>query len=258
VTDQIRVLLVDDQQLIRLGFRMVLEAEADIEVVGEAGDGEAAIAQAAALQPDLVLMDIRMPGLDGIAATERIVQRHPQTRVLVLTTFDLDEYAFGAIRAGASGFLLKDVQRHELLSALRAVHRGDAALSPRITRMLLQHVTPVLGAGARAVGGDGTEGGAALEAWRAGGSPAGESSVAESAAGEASTAASLLASLTDRERDVFLALARGLSNAEIGDSLFVTESTVKTHVGRVLAKLGARDRIHAVILAHRAGLVVGD
>ncbi|MFK0402715.1 response regulator [Microbacterium sp. NPDC090225] len=235
MTEKIRVLLVDDQQLIRLGFRMVLEAEEDIEVVGEAGDGEVAIAQAAALQPDLVLMDIRMPGLDGIAATEQIVQRHPQTRVLVLTTFDLDEYAFGAIRAGASGFLLKDVQRHELLSALRAVHRGDAALSPRITRMLLQHVTQTWGA-----------------------SSAAPASAAEPSVNATDAAASLLASLTDRERDVFLALARGLSNAEIGDSLFVTESTVKTHVGRVLAKLGARDRIHAVILAHRAGLVVGD
>ncbi|MCK2030055.1 response regulator transcription factor [Microbacterium galbinum] len=243
MTEKIRVLLVDDQQLIRLGFRMVLEAENDIEVVGEAGDGEVAIAQAAALQPDLVLMDIRMPGLDGIAATEQIVHRHPQTRVLVLTTFDLDEYAFGAIRAGASGFLLKDAQRHELLSALRAVHRGDAALSPRITRMLLQHVTPTLGvSGVSAV------------------SPASPTTVAgvEVAADRGDAAASLLESLTDRERDVFLALARGLSNAEIGDSLFVTESTVKTHVGRVLAKLGARDRIHAVILAHRAGLVVGD
>lgn len=245
MTEKIRVLLVDDQQLIRLGFRMVLEAEGDIEVVGEAGDGEVAIAQAAALQPDLVLMDIRMPGLDGIAATEQIVLRHPQTRVLVLTTFDLDEYAFGAIRAGASGFLLKDVQRHELLSALRAVHRGDAALSPRITRMLLQHVTPILGASDASPA-----------------SPASAAAAAAAAAGEVAAdqtdaAASLLASLTDRERDVFLAMARGLSNAEIGDSLFVTESTVKTHVGRVLAKLGARDRIHAVILAHRAGLVVG-
>ena len=255
MTEKIRVLLVDDQQLIRLGFRMVLEAENDIEVVGEAGDGEVAIAQAAALQPDLVLMDIRMPGLDGIAATEQIVHRHPQTRVLVLTTFDLDEYAFGAIRAGASGFLLKDVQRHELLSALRAVNRGDAALSPRITRMLLQHVTPTLGVS----GGSGVSATSAVSP-ASGVSPASPTSVAgvEVSADRVDAAASLLESLTDRERDVFLALARGLSNAEIGDSLFVTESTVKTHVGRVLAKLGARDRIHAVILAHRAGLVVGD
>ncbi|MFJ2368153.1 response regulator [Microbacterium sp. NPDC087665] len=220
MTEQIRVLLVDDQELIRLGFRMVLEAEGDIVVVGEAGDGREAIAQSAALQPDLVLMDIRMPGLDGIAATEAIVREHPQTRVLVLTTFDLDEYAFGAIRVGASGFLLKDAQRHELLSALRAVHRGDAALSPRITRMLLEHVSPQLGAAPAGVGAEHP----------------------------------LVATLTEREHDVFLAIARGLSNAEIGDELYVSESTVKTHVGRVLAKLGARDRVHAVILAHRLGL----
>ncbi|MFK3678380.1 response regulator [Microbacterium sp. NPDC090218] len=225
MTDAIRVLLVDDQELIRVGFRMVLEAESDIVVVGEASDGKAAIAQSTALAPDLVLMDIRMPELDGIAATERIVRDHPQTKVLVLTTFDLDEYAFGAIRAGASGFLLKDAQRHEMISAVRAVHRGDAALSPRITRMLLEHVTPQLGAAATSA-----------------------PDAAESAA---------LASLTERERDVFLAIGRGLTNAEIAQTLYVGESTVKTHVGRVLAKLGARDRIHAVILAHRLGLVGG-
>jgi DNA-binding NarL/FixJ family response regulator len=225
MTDAIRVLLVDDQELIRVGFRMVLEAEDDIVVVGEAGDGRAAIMQSAALAPDLVLMDIRMPELDGIAATETIVREHPRTKVLVLTTFDLDEYAFGAIRAGASGFLLKDAQRHEMISAVRAVHRGDAALSPRITRMLLEHVTPQLSASS---------------------SPAPDA--AESAA---------LDSLTDRERDVFLAIGRGLTNAEIARTLYVGESTVKTHVGRVLAKLHARDRIHAVILAHRLGLV-GD
>lgn len=221
MTEQIRVLLVDDQELIRLGFRMVLEAEDDLVVIGEAGDGHAAIAQAAALQPDLVLMDIRMPGLDGIAATEAIVREHPGTRVVVLTTFDLDEYAFGAIRAGASGFLLKDAQRHEMLSALRAVHRGDAALSPRITRMLLDHVAPRLGA-----------------------TPAPDPG-----------AQGVVDVLTERESEVFLAMARGLTNAEIGEELFVSESTVKTHVGRVLAKLSARDRIHAVILAHRLGLV---
>lgn len=224
MTDTIKVLLVDDQELIRVGFRMVLEAEPDITVIGEASDGRGAIAQTALLAPDLVLMDIRMPGLDGIAATEAIVREHPQTRVLVLTTFDLDEYAFGAIRAGASGFLLKDAQRHEMIAAVRAVHRGDAALAPRITRMLLEHVSPHLGA-ARS-----------------------EPDPAEAAR---------LAELTDRERDVFLAIGRGLTNSEIAQTLFVGESTVKTHVGRVLAKLGARDRIHAVILAHRLGLV-GD
>ena len=223
MTTQIRVLLVDDQELIRLGFRMVLEAEPDIVVIGEAGDGNAAIAQSAALAPDLVLMDIRMPQLDGIAATQAIVRAHPETKVLVLTTFDLDEYAFGAIRAGASGFLLKDAQRHEMLSAVRAVHRGDAALAPRVTRMLLEHVGPELGATTPSAPDDIDDAG--------------------------------YRSLTDRERDVFLALARGLSNAEIAASLYVGESTVKTHVGRILAKLGARDRIHAVILAHRLGLV---
>lgn len=216
MTSPIRVLLVDDQELIRLGFRMVLEAEPDIVVIGEAGDGKAAIAQSAALAPDLVLMDIRMPELDGIAD----VHEHPETKVLVLTTFDLDEYAFGAIRAGASGFLLKDAQRQEMLSAVRAVHRGDAALAPRITRVLLEHVGTQLGT-------------AAVD------------EVADAG----------YRSLTEREREVFVAIGRGLTNAEIATTLYVGESTVKTHVGRILAKLGARDRIHAVILAHRLGLV---
>lgn len=231
MTEPISLLLVDDQELIRFGFRMVLEAEDDMVVIGEAADGHAAIAQAAALRPDLVLMDIRMPGLDGIAATAAIVREHPETRVLVLTTFDLDEYAFGAIRAGASGFLLKDAQRHEMISAIRAVHRGDAALAPRVTRMLLEHVTPRLGSAAAVPG-----------------SPAEPAPPTEDPT----------TGLTDRERDVFLEIARGLTNAEIAQVLFVSESTVKTHVGRILAKLGARDRIHLVILAHRLGLVDDD
>ena len=223
MTDPIRILLVDDQELIRLGFRMVLDAEDDLVVVGEAADGRAAIEAVSALRPDIVLMDIRMPGLDGIRATETIVRERPDTRVLVLTTFDLDEYAFGAIRAGASGFLLKDVQRQEMIAAVRAVHRGDAALAPRITRMLLDHVTPRLS------------------------EPTSPSPLPDPSA-----------SLTDRERDVFLGMGRGLTNAEIASTLYVSESTVKTHVGRVLSKLGARDRIHAVILAHRAGLIDDD
>lgn len=222
MTEPIRLLLVDDQALIRVGFRMVLDAEDDMVVVGEATDGRDAIVRASELRPDLVLMDIRMPGLDGIAATEAIVRENPATRVLVLTTFDLDDYAFGAIRAGASGFLLKDAQRHEMIAAIRAIHRGDAALSPRITRMLLEQVTPSLGA---------------PPAPRA---PATDDVTAE---------------LTDRERDVFVEIARGLTNAEIAQALFVSESTVKTHVGRILAKLGSRDRIHLVILAHRMRLV---
>ncbi|MGO2746686.1 response regulator [Microbacterium sp.] len=217
MSDSIRVLLVDDQELIRVGFRLVLEAEADIEVVGEAGDGTAAIVQTRALRPDVVLMDVRMPGTDGIAATEAIARELPESRVLVLTTFDLDEYAFGAIAAGASGFLLKDAQRHELISAVRAVHRGDAVLSPRVTRRFLEHLGPQL--------------------------PAPSS-------GEDPTV-----SLTERERDVFIAIGEGLTNTEIAQKLFLSESTVKTHVGRVLMKLEVRDRIQAVILAHRLGLV---
>lgn len=221
MTTPIRVLLVDDQPLIRIGFRMVLEAEPDVIVVGEAGDGAEAISQVKAQHPDVVLMDVRMPGMDGIAATEAIVRQHPDVRVLVLTTFDLDEYAFGAIRAGASGFLLKDAERHELLAAVRAVHRGDAALAPRATRALLNHLAP----------------------------EAATASVPQS---------ERLAGLTVRERDVFHALAQGLSNIEIADRFFLSESTVKTHVGRVLAKLDARDRVHVVILAHRWGLVRSD
>ncbi len=218
MSEPIRVLLVDDQELIRVGFRLVLEAEDDLVVIGEAGDGAAAITASAAQHPDIVLMDIRMPGTDGISATAAIVREHPGTRVLVLTTFDLDEYVFGAIQAGASGFLLKDAHRHELISAIRSVHRGDAALSPRVTRRLLEHV----GAAApRAAVDDPTT------------------------------------TLTDRERDVFLAIARGSTNTEIAEELFLSESTVKTHVGRVLQKIGARDRIHAVILAHRLGLADG-
>jgi DNA-binding NarL/FixJ family response regulator len=218
VNEPIRVLLVDDQQLIRVGFRLVLEAEPDLDVVGEAADGDEAITAAAALSPDVVLMDIRMPGTDGIAATRAIVRAHPGTRVLVLTTFDLDEYAFGALDAGAGGFLLKDAERAELTAAIRAVHRGDAVLAPPVTRRLIERL-------------------------HAGPPPAAETDVDPTG------------DLTDRERDVFIAIAQGLNNAEIARHLFLSESTVKTHVGRVLAKLGARDRVHAVILAHRHRLV---
>lgn len=221
MTEPIRVLLVDDQALIRIGFRLVLEAETDIVVVGEAGDGAQALVQTAAHRPDVVLMDVRMPGMDGIAATAEIVREHPAVRVLVLTTFDLDEYAFGAIRAGASGFLLKDVERAELLTAVRAVHRGDGALAPRATRALLDQLASHL------------------------------------ASAPPQTASDPLAELTDRERDVFHAIAQGLSNIEIAGRLFLSESTVKTHVGRVLAKLNARDRVHVVILAYEWGLAGG-
>ena len=211
------MLLVDDQELIRVGFRLVLESEGDIEVVGEAGDGAAAITAVEQLHPDVVLMDVRMPGTDGIAATEAIARDAPQSRVLVLTTFDLDEYAFGAMAAGAGGFLLKDAQRGELISAVRAVHRGDAVLSPRVTRRFLEHLGPRLRA-----------------------APDGPDPTA---------------SLTERERDVFIAIGQGFTNAEIAGELHLSESTVKTHVGRVLMKLEARDRIQAVILAHRLGVI---
>ncbi|MGP3534974.1 response regulator [Microbacterium sp. RD1] len=215
MSEQIRILLVDDQQLIRVGFRLVLESEPDLVVVGEAADGASAVAEATRLRPDVILMDVRMPGVDGIAATERIVTATPTAKVIVLTTFDLDEYAFGAIQAGASGFLLKDAQRQELTGAVRAVHGGDAILAPRVTRRILDHVA------------------SRLPHTPAGSDPA--------------------AHLTERELEVFEAMARGLTNAEIAQQLFLGESTVKTHVGRVLAKVGARDRVHAVILAHRWG-----
>lgn len=213
----VRVLIVDDQSLIRLGFRMVLEAADGIEVVGEAADGAGAVEATARLRPDVVLMDVRMPGVDGIEATARIARDHPAVRVLVLTTFDLDEYAFGALRAGAGGFLLKDAGRDELVAAVRAVAAGEATLAPRIVRRMIELVTDT------------------------GGTLPGGS--AEPAAREHS-------SLTAREEEVLGAMARGLTNAEIADELFLGESTVKTHVGRILAKLPARDRVHAVLIAH--------
>lgn len=222
MTDRIRILLVDDQQLIRMGFRMVLEAEPGFEVIGEATNGAEAVREVRDLAPDVVLMDVRMPQLDGIAATEQIVQQQPSARVIVLTTFDLDEYAFGALAAGASGFLLKDVQASELTAAIRAVHAGDATLSPRITRRMIE----LFG---------------------------GRLPVATSGSADAA-----LATLTERERDVFAAIGQGLTNLEIAAALFVSESTVKTHVGRVLAKMGARDRVQAVILAHRLGVAENE
>ncbi len=218
--EPIRVVVADDQQLIRLGFGLVLGAEDDIVVVGEASDGEEAVELCVALDPDVVLMDVRMPRLDGVAATARIVGTVPRTRVLVLTTFDLDEYAFGALDAGASGFLLKDVDRAALVGAVRAVAAGDAVLSPRVTREVLRRRNA---ANAHATDADGA----------------------------ASELAARLTELTPREREVFHAIARGLTNAEIAAELYLGETTVKTHVGRILAKLGARDRIQAVILAHR-------
>ncbi|MFF1632879.1 response regulator [Leifsonia sp. NPDC058248] len=217
----IRVLLVDDQALVRLGFRMVLEAESDLTVVGEAADGGEAVRLAVESRPDVILMDVRMPTLDGIEATRRIVAANPQARIIILTTFDLDEYAFGGLRAGASGFLLKDARPAELTAAIRTVAAGDAAVSGRVTRSMLELFAERLPADPTAGAG----------------------------------AADPTAALTPREREILLAIAEGLSNGEIGAKFYLTESTVKTHVGRVLAKLHLRDRVHAVIFAYDNGLI---
>ena len=214
----IRIVLVDDQELVRAGFRMVLDAQPDMEVVGEASDGVAAVDLLRATSADVVVMDVRMPRLDGIEATRRICQNGDRPRVLMLTTFDLDEYAFAALKAGASGFLLKDVPPEELLFGIRAVHSGDAVVAPSTTRRLIDRFAPMLPT-------DGAD------------------------------APPDLAGLTSREREVLALIAQGLSNTEIADRLFVSEATVKTHVGRVLAKLGLRDRVQAVVFAYETGLV---
>jgi DNA-binding NarL/FixJ family response regulator len=216
-----RLLLVDDQSLLRLGFRMVLETQPDLEVVGEAGDGAQGVSMTRALAPDVVLMDVRMPVLDGIEATRQIVASGSAARVLVLTTFNLDEYVYAALRAGASGFLLKDVPPPDLISGIRSVAAGDAVVAPSVTRRLIDAFADHLP----------------------------DPSSGRSAIGER------LHRLTDREREVLVELARGRSNAEIAELLTVAEATVKTHVGRVLAKLDLRDRVQAVIFAYEAGLI---
>jgi DNA-binding NarL/FixJ family response regulator len=217
----IRVLLADDQELLRSGFRMVLGAQDGIEVVGEAGDGDEAVVLTGRLDPDVVLMDVRMPGLDGIEATRRLAASGARARVLILTTFDLDEYAFSALRAGASGFLLKDVPPDQLTAAIRAVAFGDAVVAPRVTRRLLDQFAHSLPD-------------------HADGPPPDDPRLQE---------------LTGREREVLLELATGRTNAEIAERLVLSEATVKTHVGRILAKLDLRDRVQAVILAYELGLV---
>ena len=216
MTYVISVLLVDDQELMRAGFRMVLGAQEDLEIVGEAGNGEEAVRLAAELRPDVVLMDVRMPVLDGVEATKLITEQG-LAKVLVMTTFDLDEYALSALRNGASGFLLKDTPSVQLVAALRSVASGDAVVSPSVTRRLLD----------RFLG---------------------------SAGGELRDA-KVLDVLTEREREVLLLMAQGLSNTEIARKLFLSEATVKTHVGRILAKLDLRDRVQAVVLAYETGLV---
>ncbi|SIN73181.1 response regulator [Agromyces cerinus] len=215
----IRVAIADDQSLVRAGLRMVLEAEPDLVVVGEAADGRDAIALVETLDIDVMLMDVRMPEVDGIAATESIVAGGRATRILVLTTFDLDEYAFAAIRAGASGFLLKDSRPADLVGAIRTVHAGEAALAPRVTRRMIELFAGEL-------------------------------------PGAATTSeAPGLDSLTPREHEILIAIAEGRSNPEIAEQFFLSESTVKTHVGRVLQKLDARDRVQLVIYAYEHGLL---
>jgi DNA-binding NarL/FixJ family response regulator len=217
----LRVMLVDDQPMLRLGLRMVLEPEPGVDIVGEADDGASAVPMAADLHPDVVLMDVRMPTLDGITATERILDENPSTRVLILTTFDLDEYVFAGLRAGASGFLLKDAAPDTLISSIRTVAAGDAVLAPSVTRRLLERFGSVLPG---AVGAERRE--------------------------------QVLNALTEREREVFLLLAAGRSNHEIASELYLSGGTVKVHVGHVLTKLGLRDRMQAVVLAYESGVVV--
>jgi DNA-binding NarL/FixJ family response regulator len=218
----VRVLLVDDEPLLRMAFTMVLDAQSDMVPVGEAGDGAQAVRQARALRPDVVLMDVRMPGMDGIEATARIVEGCPESKVLILTTFDLDAYAFAGLKAGASGFLLKNALPEELLGAIRAVAAGDAVVAPRVTRRLLEHFAHQL----PSAGGDG------------------------GGAGD-----SKLARLTAREREVLVEVGRGLSNTEIAATLHLAEATVKTHLSRVLVKLELRDRVQAVVFAYETRLV---
>jgi DNA-binding NarL/FixJ family response regulator len=217
-----RILLVDDQELLRMGFRMVLDAQSDLEVVGEAGDGAEGVRLAGELEPDVILMDVRMPGMDGVEATRALVGAGCRAHIIILTTFDLDEYAHAALRAGASGFLLKDAQPADLLSAIRAVASGDAVVAPSTTRRLLATIAHQLPAAGEQHGDPRLE------------------------------------TLTPREREVLEAVARGLSNAEIAAALVLSEATVKTHVGRVLAKLELRDRVQIVVYAYDHGLVGGS
>lgn len=216
----IRVIVADDQALVRTGFAAILSLEPDIDVVGEAEHGAEAVRLAAALRPDVVLMDIRMPVMDGVEATRRLAAVGAAARVLILTTFDLDELVHAALRAGAAGFLLKDATPEELAKAIRLVAAGDAVLAPSVTRRLIAHFA-----------------------------------AAEPASAASTAARDAVARLTERERDVLTLLAKGLSNAEIGAAMYVAETTVKTHVGRIFTKLAARDRAQAMVIAYDAGLV---
>jgi DNA-binding NarL/FixJ family response regulator len=217
---QIRVAIVDDQQLVRAGFRMLVDSQPDMTVVADAGDGVEALERLAAVPVDVVLMDVRMPKLNGVEATRELVLRLGESapRVIVLTTFDIDEYAFAAVKAGAAGFLLKDVPPHDLLEAIRTVHGGDAVIAPSTTRRLISHFAALL--------------------------PDDQTPTSEA-----------LRDLTDREHEVLLEVAQGKSNAEIASSMFLAEATVKTHVGRILMKTGLRDRVQLVVLAYESGIV---
>lgn len=216
MTSPVKVLICDDQELVRVGMAMIVTSQEDLTVAGEAANGAEAVETALRLRPDLVLMDVRMPVLDGVAATERICAALPGTRVLMITTFDLDEYAYAALRAGASGFLVKDAPAEEILVAIRGVLRGDSMVSPSVTKRLLDRYLD-----------DARDGGESKR----------------------------LEKLTEREKDVLALIARGLANSEIAAKLYIGETTVKTHVGRILAKLSLRDRVHAVVFAYESGLV---
>ncbi|MGP9489799.1 response regulator [Glutamicibacter sp. AOP5-A2-7] len=224
-SEPITVALVDDQLLVRSGFRMLINSQPDMNVVAEASNGREALASPSLASADVILMDVRMPEMDGIETTERLLaskdQSKPAPRIIVLTTFDMDEYAFSAIQAGASGFLLKDAPPEELLESVRTVNRGDAVIAPSTTRRLLDHMAPLL----------------------------------KRSSQTNDTLMSAVESLTPREREVFGHIALGRSNPEIARDLFLSEATVKTHVGHILAKLGARDRVQAVVIAYQAGVV---
>jgi DNA-binding NarL/FixJ family response regulator len=226
----VRVVVVDDQALVRGAFRLLVDSAPDLEVVGEGANGEEAVALVRELEPDVVLMDIRMPVMDGLEATSAIAGLGVRTRVLVLTTFDLDDYVFGALHAGASGFLLKDTPPAQLLDGIRVVSRGESLLAPSVTRQLIAEFVR-------------RDPPAAMARWEATGSPTGPAGLTG------------LTGLTEREKEVLVLVARGLSNQEIGQELFVTPATAKTHVSRLLMKLGARDRTQLVILAYESGLV---
>lgn len=248
-----RVLIVDDQPLVRGGFRMLVDSQPDLAVIGEAGDGQGAVDFVAGTIdteriPDVVLMDVRMPQLNGIEATQAILAARPQIRVIVLTTFDLDEYALAGIRAGASGFLLKDARPEELLDAIRTVARGDAVIAPSTTRRLLDHLV------ARSSADDAAPAGAGPTSLQG---VVGNTTIPGQVPAAASTpwGNPRLAALTAREREVFELVGRGLSNGEIMSELYLSEPTVKTHVSHILAKLGVRDRVQAVVIAYETGVV---